>query len=73
MTRTCAHRHLWRALACSMALASAAAAWAQGFSVMPMRVELGGAVRSGAVTLRNDDPAPKSFSIQARRARRASA
>lgn len=41
------------------------AAWPKGFTVSPMSVSLGSGVRSAAVTLRNDDVAPRSFSVRA--------
>ena len=42
-----------------------AGAHAGAFSVSPMRLELGGAVRSAALTVRNEDTAPMAFQVRA--------
>lgn len=39
---------------------------AGAFSVMPMRLDLGGAIRSAALTVRNEDTQPLSFSVRLR-------
>ncbi|TFY97356.1 molecular chaperone [Ramlibacter rhizophilus] len=57
-------KRLARLLACLLALGLAAPAGA-GFSVSPMRLELGPEARSGTLTLRNEGTAPQSFSIRA--------
>ena len=57
-----ARRCLAAALA-GVALAARMAA-AGEFAVHPMRLELGGGIRSSAITLRNDDIAPLSFQVQ---------
>lgn len=41
-------------------------ATAQGFSVQPLRLSLGGAVRSTALTVRNDDTQTHTFTVHAR-------
>ncbi len=51
------------ALVLLMALAPIAAHAGQ-FTVQPTRLELGAAQRSGALTLRNESPAPLSFRVQ---------
>lgn len=60
-------RRLTRCLALA-ALAGAAlaarTAAAGEFAVHPMRLELGGGIRSSAITLRNDDTVPLSFQVQ---------
>lgn len=40
-------------------------AQAGAFSVSPMRLDLGGALRSAALTVRNEDTAPMSFQVRA--------
>lgn len=50
-----------------VAAAVACAAWAAAageFAVHPMRLELGGGIRSSAITLRNDDTTPLSFQVR---------
>jgi fimbrial chaperone protein len=48
-----------------LAMGHQPAALAEGFTVSPMSVTLGSGARSATLTLRNDDAAPKSFSIRA--------
>ncbi len=53
-----------RPLVAVAAACAALAAAAGEFAVHPMRLELGGGIRSSAITLRNDDTVPLSFQVQ---------
>ncbi len=53
-------------LAFALLLAATQAAQAGEFSVSPIRLELGGAVRSGAVTVRNEDKVALMFQVEGR-------
>lgn len=57
-------RALRRALA-ALALAVPGASDAGQFAIHPMRLELGGSIRSGALAVRNDDKVPLSFQVRA--------
>ncbi len=60
----CASVLLHLALAAVLCL-SQAPARAGAFTVSPMRLDLGGAVRSAALTVRNEDTVPMSFQVRA--------
>jgi fimbrial chaperone protein len=53
-----------RAASLVVVLAAALAAEAGDFSVAPVRMELGGAARTGTFTIRNDGKEPLSFQVQ---------
>lgn len=57
-------RRLARWLAAATLAGAALAAAAGEFAVHPMRLELGGGIRSSAITVRNDDTVPLTFQVQ---------
>ena len=51
-------------IAVLLALAPAAAAWAQGFGVSPIRLDLDRATRNASITVNNDDVTPLGFQVR---------
>lgn len=56
--------HVIARIVFAIVLVAAQAAQAGEFSVSPIRLALGGAVRSGALTVRNEDKVPLTFQIE---------